>query len=98
LVRREGSSGIHAHVQRSTPSIGKPTSGGVQLGRGNSKVEKDSAYRLNPESFQYGREALEVGSKEPNASPVRGEVGPGRLQRLRVPVEADELRRRRRIE
>jgi hypothetical protein len=70
----------------------------VELGRGHSKVEKDSAHRLNPESFQYGREVLEVGSNQPATSPVRAEDGPGRLQRLRVPIEPDELRRRRRLQ
>jgi hypothetical protein len=90
--------GIHSHVEGPGPSVGEPASRAVELGRGHSKVEKDSAHRLNPESFQYGREVLKVGSNEPKASPVRAEDGPGRLQRLRVPIESDELGRRGRLQ
>jgi hypothetical protein len=89
---------IHAHVERSSPSEAEASARLVEEGRGNSKVEKDSANRRNPESFQYGREAFEIGTNEPNAFPVRGEVGPTRLQRFGIPIDTDERGLRRRVE
>jgi hypothetical protein len=47
-----------------------------------------------PESFQNGRDAFEVVTDEPNALLIRGEVGPRRLQRAIVTVDADEVRTR----
>ena len=44
-----------------------------------------------PESFQYGRELLEVCTNEPKPGLVRGEVGPRRLQGLGVAIDPDEL-------
>ena len=78
--------------------VGEPSVRLIELGGGNSKVEKDSCHLRKPESFQYGREVLEIVTNEPNPIGERGEVGPRRLQRLRISIDADELDGRGRVE
>ena len=51
-----------------------------------------------PESFQYGREVFEVVTNEMNPIGERGEVGPTLLKGLRIAVDPDQERRRRRLE
>ena len=61
------------------------------MGRGNSKVEKDSANRRNPESFQYGREVREVVTGEAETAAERLQEGLRRSQRDRIAIDPDEL-------
>jgi hypothetical protein len=82
--------GVHSHIEWSSSAKAEASFRIVQLGGRNAKVEYDSANRLNPESFQYGREAREVGTNDLNPFPVRGEVGPTFGHGDRVPVDADE--------
>jgi hypothetical protein len=44
-----------------------------------------------PESFQHGRELLEVATNDSSPAPERGEVGPTLLHRVGVAIDPDEL-------
>jgi hypothetical protein len=65
------------------------------LGGRNSKVEYDSANRRNPESFQYGREVLEVVADEAETVPERLQVGLRRSHGDRIAIDPHELGSRR---
>jgi hypothetical protein len=82
--------GVHSHIEWSSLAKAEASSRVIQLGGRNAKVEYDSANRLNPESFQYGREAREVGTNDLNPVCVRGEVGPTLGHGVRIPVDPDE--------
>ena len=90
LVGGQGVFIVHTHVQRGVGHIGEAAAAVVQLGGGNAQIQQDAVDAVDVQVTQDLCDLAEVGMDQGDPVSIGGQPLPCRLQRNRVPVDADE--------